>query len=91
MADVWKTDDRLVYEDCLGDRVKVCMAYDKMTAAQIAREHNAHAGLLAACERSLPWIGKMIADGAHKNAVAPNDCIGAMNQLQAAITAAKEG
>lgn len=45
--------------------------------------------LLEACKRALPWIGKMIADKAHLNAVAPNDCVGAMEQLEAAITKAK--
>ena len=35
------------------------------------------------------WIGKMIADNAHMNAVAPNDCVGAMNQLDAAILKAE--
>jgi len=41
--------------------------------------------LLAACKRALPWLGKLIADGAHMNSVAPNDAVGAMEQMQAAI------
>lgn len=41
--------------------------------------------LLAACRRMLPWIGKLIAEGAHLNSVAPNDAIGAMQEGQAAI------
>ncbi len=41
--------------------------------------------LLAALNRALPWIGRLIADGGHLNSVAPNDAIGAMNQAQAAI------
>ena len=45
--------------------------------------------LLEACEAALPWIGKMIADGAHMNSVAPNACVGAMQRLEAAIRKAK--
>lgn len=45
--------------------------------------------LLAACVRALPWLGKMIADKAHLNSVAPNDCVGAMQQLEAAIAKAR--
>lgn len=41
--------------------------------------------LLAALNRALPWLGRLIADGGHLNSVAPNDAIGAMNQAQAAI------
>ena len=44
--------------------------------------------LLKACKRMLPWIVKMIADGGHLAAVAPNDAIGAMQQAQAAIDSA---
>lgn len=47
--------------------------------------------LLEACQRALPWIGKMIADGAHMHSVAPNDCVGAMEQMQAAIAKATGG
>lgn len=45
--------------------------------------------LLEACEATLPWIGKMIADGAHMNSVAPNACVGAMQRLEAAIRKAE--
>lgn len=41
--------------------------------------------LAAACKRAIPWLGKLIADGAHLNSVAPNDAIGALEQLEAAI------
>lgn len=51
----------------------------------IVRACNSHDELVAACERALPWIGKMIADKAHLNSVAPNDCVGAMEQLEAAL------
>lgn len=42
-----------------------------------------------ACEKALrravPWLGRMIADGGHLNAVAPNDAVGALAQAEAAI------
>jgi len=41
--------------------------------------------LRKALERATPWLGKMIADGGHMNAVAPNDCIGALEQAEAAL------
>ena len=41
--------------------------------------------LLAALQRALPWLGKLIADGGHLNSVAPNDAVGAMQQAEAAI------
>ena len=44
-----------------------------------------NARLKAALGRAVPWLGKLIADGGHLNAVAPNDAIGAMDQAQAAL------
>jgi hypothetical protein len=44
--------------------------------------------LLAALRRAVPWLGKLIADGAHLNSVAPNDAIGALEQAEAAIAKA---
>jgi hypothetical protein len=44
--------------------------------------------LLAALRRCVPWIGKMIADGAHKNSVLPLDCENALRQAEAAIAKA---
>lgn len=44
--------------------------------------------LLEALRRVVPWLGKMIADKAHLNAVAPNDAVGALQQAEAAITKA---
>ena len=41
--------------------------------------------LLKALKRCVPWIGKMIADGAHQNSVAPLDCENALRQAEAAI------
>ena len=54
--------------------------------------HEANARLIAlapamldAIKRATPWIGKMIADGGHLNAVAPNDAVGALQQLDAIL------
>jgi len=41
--------------------------------------------LRAAVSRAIPWLGKLIADGGHLNSVAPNDAIGALQQMEAAI------
>lgn len=45
--------------------------------------------LVDALRRATPWLGKMIADGAHMNSVAPNDCIGALQQAEHALARAK--
>jgi hypothetical protein len=42
--------------------------------------------LLAALRRVVPWIGKMIADKAHMNSVAPLDCENALRQAEAVIS-----
>lgn len=47
--------------------------------------HKAAPDLLAACERALPWIGRMIASNVHMQSVAPNDCVGALNEMDSAI------
>lgn len=77
-------------------RSNVCLAsvgtVDRYQSERIesnARLMTAAPDLLAACERALPWLGKLIADGAHLNSVAPNDAVGAMDQMQAAIDRAK--
>ena len=44
-----------------------------------------------ALKRALPWLGKLIAEGAHKNTVCPNDAVGAMEQAQSALDAYGEG
>lgn len=44
--------------------------------------------LRLAAQRALPWIGKLIAEGAHMHSVCPNDAVGAMDQLEAAIVQA---
>lgn len=44
--------------------------------------------LLAALQRAVPWLGKLIADGGHMNSVAPNDAVGALQQAEAAIAKA---
>ena len=44
--------------------------------------------LLEACERALPWIGKLIAEGVHQQAVMPGDAVRTMQMLEAAIAKA---
>jgi hypothetical protein len=41
--------------------------------------------MIAALKRAIPWMGKLIADGTHLNSVAPNDAVGALEQLEAAL------
>lgn len=36
------------------------------------------------------WIGKMIADGAHLQAVAPGDCVRTLQRIRAALETSKE-
>ena len=45
--------------------------------------------LLAALDRVLPWLGKLISDGGHLQSVCPNDAIGALQQAEAALARAK--
>jgi hypothetical protein len=45
--------------------------------------------LLAALRRAVPWLGKMIADGAHLNSVLPRDCEMALRQAEAIIAKAE--
>jgi hypothetical protein len=44
---------------------------------------------LASVARMLPWLGKMIADGGHLQAVLPNDAEAAMRQAQALLDDAR--
>lgn len=60
-----------------------------LTVAERAKIFAASLDLYFACERMLPWIGKLIADGGHLNSVAPNDAIGAMQQAEAALAKTK--
>lgn len=43
------------------------------------------AAAVAALARCVPWMGKLIADEAHLNAVAPQDAVGALAQAEAAL------
>lgn len=45
--------------------------------------------LRKACERALPWIGKLIAEGVHEKAIMPNDAIRTMEMLTAALAKAE--
>jgi hypothetical protein len=57
---------------------------------EIAHLRGINAELLAALERAIPWLGKMIADGAHQNSVAPLDCERALAQAEAIASKARE-
>lgn len=65
------------------------------TVAEVTRQQQrdgaiASAGvLLAALQRAAPWLGRMIADGGHLACVAPNDCVGALQQAEAAVVQAR--
>ena len=59
-------------------------------------EHLANAHLIAAApellealKRAAPWLGKMIADGAHMNSVLPKDCERTLQMIEAAIAKAE--
>jgi hypothetical protein len=41
--------------------------------------------LASALRRVVPWLGRMIADGAHNNTVAPKDAVGALVQAEAVL------
>ena len=45
--------------------------------------------LLAALRRATPWLGKLIADGGHNNAVLPRDAEAALAMAEAAIAKAE--
>ena len=67
----------------------ICTLRDTQAQAADAALIAAAPALLRAARRALPWIGKMIADGGHLAAVAPNDALGAMEELTAAIDQAE--
>ena len=71
VADV-DSKELLACDEVRGNNEAECLANARLIAASPE--------LLSALERCLPWIGKMIADKAHLNSVAPNDCVGAMVQ-----------
>lgn len=45
--------------------------------------------LLAALERAIPWLGKLIADGGHLQAVMPMDAVRTLEMAEAAIAKTK--
>jgi hypothetical protein len=47
-----------------------------------------NAQLLAALKRAAPWLGKLIADDAHLNSVAPGDAIRTLEMVETAIAKA---
>jgi hypothetical protein len=38
--------------------------------------------LLEVLQRAIPWLGKMIADHAHENAIMPRDCENTLTQAE---------
>lgn len=63
-----------------GQKILIAAHIDAAVRASGAPE------LYAAAKRAQPWIGKLIADGGHQNAVMPNDAVRAMEMLEAAVT-----
>ena len=47
------------------------------------------AEMLQALKRAAPWLGKMIADGGHQNAVLPRDCERTLEMVEAVIRKAE--
>ena len=45
--------------------------------------------LLVACQRLVPWIGKMIANNQHMESVLPNDAVRSLEMGEAAIAKAE--
>jgi hypothetical protein len=50
-----------------------------------ARLIEAAPAMFKSLNRLIPWIGRMIADGAHKNTVAPLDCENGLAEAEALI------
>jgi len=50
-----------------------------------------NAQLLTSLKRAAPWLGKLIADDAHLNSVAPGDAIRTLEMVEAAIAKAEGG
>jgi len=73
--------------DSMNERAARAFAMDAYRQALEAAEQRDE--LLEACKRAIPWLGKMVADGAHRSAVAPLDCENALRQAEAAIAKAK--
>lgn len=67
--------------------IPIQLDYD--TAHRIVTGVNCHDDLIAALDRLIPWIGKMIADNAHRNSVAPLDCENGLRQAEAALAKAR--
>ena len=76
-----------------GDIVANLHAYPKPWLTGETRENArliaAAPDLLAALERCIPWMGKLIAEGAHLQSILPNDAVVALDQAEAAIAKAR--
>ena len=82
MRKIWKTTvagvGPFVVED---ENDIICTVKTEQEAHLIA----AAPELLLAVKRAEMWIGKMIADGAHLNSVAPGQCVTTLRMIEAAI------
>lgn len=56
---------------------------------ELAKRLCAFPAMLKALRKAAPWLGKLIADGGHLNSVAPNDAIGTLQRVEAAIAQAE--
>ena len=55
-----------------------------------ARVMTAGPEMLAALKRATPWLGKLIAEGVHKECVAPLDAENTLKQIEALIAKVEE-
>lgn len=89
----WYAKGGQVVQHRTGRTLALVPYYDKGNEEQdqTAQVMAAAPELLEALERVTPWIGKMIADGAHLGTVLPGDCEQALSQARGAIEKAKHG
>ncbi len=62
------------------------IAQNEQLVAALAAAALERGALRDALKRTLPWLGKLIADGTHLKCVAPNDALGALRQSEAAMS-----
>ena len=77
----------LVAQDDMANAALIAAAPE--TAAELDRLRAVNVELLAALKRNVQWVGKLIADGGHINAAAPNAAVYALAQGEAAIARAE--
>lgn len=89
-----ETDNKLSIWSKSGLVAMACTCHEGAVNAEdnaqfIAHAANCHAELLAACKRAAPWLGKLIGDGGHKNAVLPRDAMRTLRLVEAVIAKAE--